>query len=251
MTTKVMAHGSYSYIPGVMQYSAGVAAIEGYALVRAKFGEAVPLGRGFELIKSHLQSVGRPVTAFCGCELRSPGQFTEEGFEAFNRLYVGTLRDWGIVAGDDNPVARSNVCPEFDPPKEPSFHAFTYTVEKKGAAASFVIAGSAEAPEGKGNYRDHIVSLGDRSSEGLRAKASFVLDEMERRMAYFGGRWSDVTNVHVYSIHDIHPLIAAEFGPRGAARTGLTWFYNRPPVVDLEFEMDCRSVNQELVIPAA
>ena len=34
----------------------------------------------------------------------------------------------------------------------------------------------------------------------------------------------------------------------GALRSGLTWHFARPPVVDLEFEMDCRRVLREVVI---
>jgi hypothetical protein len=35
---------------------------------------------------------------------------------------------------------------------------------------------------------------------------------------------------------------------RGATRSGLTWHFARPPVVDLEFEMDCRRGTRETVI---
>jgi hypothetical protein len=35
---------------------------------------------------------------------------------------------------------------------------------------------------------------------------------------------------------------------RGAAHSGLTWHYARPPVVDLEYEMDCRAINHERVV---
>jgi hypothetical protein len=34
----------------------------------------------------------------------------------------------------------------------------------------------------------------------------------------------------------------------GAARAGLTWHFARPPVIDLEYEMDCRRVAREIVI---
>jgi hypothetical protein len=44
------------------------------------------------------------------------------------------------------------------------------------------------------------------------------------------------------------PFFAEEIARRGAARHGLTWQYCRPPVVDLEFEMDCRGISRELVI---
>jgi hypothetical protein len=54
----------------------------------------------------------------------------------------------------------------------------------------FVVAGSGESIEGKANYRDHTVRLGDVSPEGLREKARYVLGEMERRLALLGvGGW--------------------------------------------------------------
>ena len=84
---------------------------------------------------------------------------------------------------------------------------------------------------------------------GLREKARFVLDEMERRLSAMGFGWADTTAAQVYTVHDIHPLLADEIVRRGAARSGLTWHYNRPPVVDLEYEMDCRGVALERTEP--
>lgn len=43
-------------------------------------------------------------------------------------------------------------------------------------------------------------------------------------------------------------LLADEIVRRGAARSGLTWHFCRPPVRGLEFEMDCRGVRFEEVI---
>jgi hypothetical protein len=229
----------------VFQYSAGVAAEPGYRVVRVRFRTPVPLSEGFSRIERIITAAGRPLTAFCACELRSPAPFTEAGFAAFNKIYVGTLERWKIFDGKTNPVARSNVCPAIDPPAEPSFYAFCYTERASGAEPSFVVAGSGEAPEGRGNYRDHIVRLGDISPAGLHEKARFVLGEMERRMAVLGFSWADTTAVQLYCIHDIHPFLAEDIVRRGAARAGLTWHYNRPPVVDLEYEMDCRGITDE------
>lgn len=53
-------------------------------------------------------------------------------------------------------MARSNVCPKIDPPSEPSFYAFSYMIPLNDAPTSFVIAGSAEVPEGKPDYRGHL-----------------------------------------------------------------------------------------------
>jgi hypothetical protein len=129
--------GNYRYIPGVFQYSAGVAALPGYEIRRVRFREPVPLARGFERVGQYIAAAGRPLTAFCACELRSPAPFTEDGFRAFNESYVTTLRAWGLFDGSVNPVARSNVCPEIDPPSEPSFHAFAFTVVGAAGGAHF------------------------------------------------------------------------------------------------------------------
>ncbi len=239
--------GGYRYVEGVFQYSAGVAADPGFEIVRARFAEPVALARGFAAIEAHLAAAGRPLQSFCACELRSPAPFTEAGFEAFNRVYVGTLEKWGIYRDGVNPVARSNVCPEIAPPDEPSFYAFSYTVPA-AAAATFVVAGSGEAPEGRGNYKDHIIRRGDVSSAGLREKARWVLGEMERRMGALGFDWRHATATHLYTVHDVHPFLAEELVKRGATRGGLTWHFARPPVVDLDYEMDVRGVMRELVI---
>jgi hypothetical protein len=248
MSAQAFEVGGYRFIPGVFQYSAGVAALAGHRIVRVQFRNPVPLDEGFRRIEAIIRAAGRPLTAFCACELRSPAPFTESGFAAFNKIYVGTLERWKIFDGKTNPVARSNVCPAIGPPAEPSFHAFSYTENAENAEnaeTSFVIAGSGEAPEGHANYRDHIVRLGDTTPAGILEKARFVLGEMERRMAALGFGWKDTTAAQLYTMHNVHPFLADEIVRRGAARAGLTWHYNRPPVVDLEYEMDCRGVSIE------
>ena len=117
-----------------------------------------------------------------------------------------------------------------------------------GAAPSFHVAGSGEAPEGKANYRDHITRRGDVSPAGLTEKARFVLVEMERRMGALGFTWAQSTAAQLYTVHDPHPFLATEIVRRGAARCGLTWHFARPPVVELEFEMDCRGIAVERVV---
>lgn len=245
--TVPMPEGGYAYMPGVFQYSCGVGALPGHEIRRVRFDTPVPLADGFAQIKTFLEAAGRPLTAFCACELRSPGQFSEEGFRAFNELYCGTLETWGIYKDGTNPVARSNVCPEIDAPAAPSFHAFSYTVPSD-AGPTFVIAGSGEAPEGKGNYFDHVVARGDQSPEGMRAKARHVLGEMERRMTAFGKGWGDVTATQIYTVFPIHSFLADDLVARGSARHGATWHFARPPIVALDYEMDTRRVLSESVI---
>jgi hypothetical protein len=250
MTTVLFAPGGYRFIPAVFQYSGGVVAEPGFAIERVRFHRPVPLADGFERIAGIIRGAGRPLTAFCACELRSPEPFSDAGFTAFNKVYVETLRKWGIYENKTNPVARSNVCPEIGKPDGPSFHAFSYTVPetRQNAPQSFVVAGSAECPEGKSNYKDHIIAAGDASAAGLKTKAQWVLGEMERRMAALGQGWSNTTAVQAYTVLDLHPFLASEIVQRGAARAGLTWHYCRPPVTGLDYEMDCRGIAHERVV---
>jgi len=247
--TSDFAPGNYRFMPAVFQYSSGAAALPGYEIERVRFDKWLPLAEGFAAVANYIQSVGRPLTSFCACELRSPAAFTEDGFRQFNEHYVKTLAEWGIYDGKINPVARSNVCPEIDPPSEPSFYAFSFTRPLEGATPTFVIAGGAEARGGSAPYTERIVRYRDLSPEGLKEKVRFtVQDQMEKRLAEFGSSWNDTTGVHAYSVRDFHPVMSDELVKRGAVRGGLTWHFARPPVVDLEFEMDCRRVMRETVI---
>jgi hypothetical protein len=242
------AAGGYRFLPAVFQYSGGAAALPGHAIERVRFRAPAPLAEGFARIARIITAAGRPLTSFCACELRSPAPFTEEGFRAFNQVYVVTLEKWGLFDGKVNPVARSNVCPELQPPAEPSFHAFSFTVADADAAPSFVIAGSAEAREGGASYGERTIRAGETTPDAMREKARYVLGEMERRLAALGFGWTDTTASQVYTVHDLHPFLADDIVRRGAARAGLTWHYARPPVRGLEYEMDCRGVGRERVV---
>ena len=246
--TNDFAAGNYRFVPGVFQYSGGAAALPGYEVERVRFDKMPTLAQGFARIADYIKAAGRPLTSFCACELRSPAAFTDQGFLAFNQHYVKTLTEWGIYDGKTNPVARSNVCPEIDPPDAPSFHAFCYTVPAQGPLPTFVVAGSGEALEGKGNYRDHTVRRGETSPDAIAEKARYVLGEMERRLAALGFTWAETTATQVYTVHDLHPFLGDEIVRRGAARAGLTWHFARPPVQELEYEMDCRGIARESVV---
>lgn len=244
-----LEEGGYDFIKGVFQYSGGVAARPGFEIERVRFAKPLPLEEGFAAVEAHLETMGRPVASFCACELRSPAPFTEAGFEAFNRIYAGTLDRWGVLRNGINPVARTNVCPEVAKPAAPSIYAFAYTVPAAaGTPRTFVGSGSGEAPEGAGSYRDNAIRLGDTSAQGLREKARWVLGEMERRMAALGFDWSTATGTHLYTVYDVHPFIGEEIARRGAMASGLSWHFARPPVEDLDYEMDVRGVLRERVL---
>jgi len=239
--------GGYRFIPSVFQYSGGVVAGDGYSIVRVRLTKPIPFSEGFQRIEKIIKAAGRPLNAFCACELRSPAPFTDEGFKSFNQIYVDRLRRWGILSGELNPVARSHVCPAVSPPKEPSLYAFAYTEKIISAGPSFIVSGSAEVPEGKANYQDYIVRPGDASSDGMREKSAFVIEEMERRLGTLGFHWRDITAAHVYTLRSLDPSVADDVVRRGALHGGLNWQYCRPPVVGLEYEMDCRGISFERI----
>ena len=136
------------------------------------------------------------------------------------------------------------MCPEVDPPAEPSFHAFSFTVARRRRRAELRDRRQrARRREGGASYRERTIRHGETSADALREKAHYVLGEMERRLAAFDLSWADTTATQVYTVHDLHPFLADEIVRRGAARSGLTWHYARPPVRELEYEMDCRGVS--------
>jgi hypothetical protein len=241
--------GGYRYIKAVFQYSGGVAALPGFEIERVRLSRLLPLDEGFARIEAHLKAIRRPLTAFAACELRSPAPFSEQGFKDFNIQYSRTLERWGLWRDGDNPVARTNVCPVHDVPAVPSMYAFSYTVPAKEAKRrTFIIAGGGEAQEGRASYRETIVRLGDTSIGGMREKVRYVVGEMERRLAALGFSWADAVSTQAYTVHDIGALVGEEIVRRGAANGGLAWHFCRPPIVDLEYEMDVRGAAREIVL---
>lgn len=231
----VFAKGGYRYLPAVFQYSSGVAAEAGFEIERARLARPLPLADGFALVERHLSGLGRPSTAFAACELRSPLPFTEQEFHDFNREYVKTLARWGIYEDERNPVARTNVCPEYRKPPEPVLYAFSYTVPASGLRrGGFIVSGGAEPRAAR--------------TEPLRDKVRLVIAEMERRLTALGFSWQDAVSTQAYTVHDIGALVGPEFAARGLAPGGLAWHFARPPVEGLEFEMDVRGAGREIVI---
>jgi hypothetical protein len=82
----------------------------------------------------------------------------------------------------------------------------------------------------------------------MKEKAQHVLGTMETRMKALGLGWADVNTTQVYTVQNLYPFLADEIVARGAARGGLTWYYARPPIQGLEFEMDVRSIPVQRII---
>jgi len=244
--------GNYRYIKAVFQYSGGVAAEAGFEIERARFFRPLPLADAFAAVEAHLQRMGRPLTSFAACELRSPAPFTDQGFYDFNKAYVATLARWGIYQGGEqpvNPVARTNVCPVYGAPAEPVMAAFSYTVPAQpNARGTFILAGSGDARAQGNSYQERIIRMGDTSPEALREKVLFVVAEMERRLGLLGFTWTDAVSTQVYTVQNIGHLVGDVLAARGACAEGLVWHYARPPVQGLEFEMDVRAAARELIV---
>ena len=239
--------GGYSYLKGGFQYSAAVIAQPGFEVERARLTTPAPWSIGKGLIEAHLARLGRPTTALCAVELRSPLPLSEADFVAFNREYVIPLERWGLYRDGANPVARCNLCPAVGAPKEARLYAFSYTVNSDTAAPTFVTSGAAECPD-RPNYRDNIVRLGETGPEALREKLRFALGEIEERLATMRLDWTNVLSTRLYTVHDLHHTMADEFGRRGLLSSGIEWHLVRPPVRDIEIEIDARAVRREIVI---
>ena len=239
--------GDYSFVPGIAPYSCGVISKPGFELVHVTLRELIDWESGFELIDRLLAQEGRPRTSLCAVSLRSPTPFTFEGFAEFNADYATVLRKWGVFVEGANPIARTNIVPATLPPKQPSLFAFAFTRPcQADLPPTFVVAGAGELPEGI-LCRDGIRRLGDVSAEGMTDKATFVMSLMSNRLRLLGTTWDCVTRTNIYTIHPMDRIANEVLIPQMglAARYGTNWFYSRPPVQEIEYEMDLRSVRTE------
>jgi hypothetical protein len=241
--------GDYRYMPGISAFSCGTVARPGHEIVHVTLAAPVPWRAGFARIERHLGEMGRPRTALCGIELRSPAPFTFDGFGAFNEGYRRLLAEWGILVGEDNPIPRTNVAPVAAVPAEPSLYAFSYTQPGATRAPTFIVAGAGELRD-RAQGPEGIVRHGDTSPAAMREKARFVMATMQERLRTLGGDFGRVTAIDIYTAQPIHALVLDEvLGPAGAAAIhGVHWYPSRPPIHGLEYEMDMRGVARELVL---
>lgn len=240
--------GNYRFLPGIAPYSCGAVSVPGFEIVHAVFQRPLPYPEGFQRIAGHLASAARPKAALCGIELRSPAPFSFAGFAAFNGEYAAILKGWNLFVNGINPVARTNVAPVVSPPPEPGLYAFSYTRPCAGAQPpTFVVAGAGELPEGV-LAADGIVAPGDTSPRGIATKAGFVMGLMERRLQGLGADWPLVNAIDVYTVHSLGSILPELVLKRAGAAAvhGVRWHYSRPPITDIEFEMDLRGARTEV-----
>lgn len=242
--------GHYKFLKGIAPYSRGVVSDKGWQIIHITLAEPVPWQAGFDRIQKQLRELGRDRHALCGVELRSPAPFTMQGFIDFNREYCDMLASWDLYIDGDNPVARTNVVPANTPPRSVMLHAFSCTVEAEiDRPATLVTAGAGELQAG---HLDGgaILRRGQVDPGAMHEKAAYVIEVMEKRLAGLGGTWPAINVVNVYTCHPadqlLKDLLWNRLGP--ACRHGVRLHHTRPPVIDIEFEMDIRGLTTELVI---
>ena len=187
----------------------------------------------------------------CAVELRSPCPFTMRGFIDFNCEYCAILEGWNLYVDGLNPVARTNVAPLYDPPQVPVVHSFSYVVSNPDIGRkTLVVAGAGELLEGK-LVENGIIRPGDTSPESMREKAAYVMQVMHQRLLGLGGAWDLVRDVNIYTAYPIHEILEEIVWPAigPVRRWGTRTHPVRPPVVDIDFEMDMRGVVTDLVVP--
>lgn len=238
--------GNYQFLPSTIPlFCKGVIADAGYQIVHAVLQVALPYQEGLALVERHLAALGRPRAALCGIELRCAVPYTPERWQApdnFNAAYVGLLQRWGLFVEGQNPVARTNVAPTVLPPAEQVLYGFSYTVPALAAGSTFVLSGAGEDPR---------VRPGEISLDALQAKTANVLAELDDRLRALGVSWSQVTTCDVYTAHNLYALLDARIlaSMGAAALHGVHWFLSRPPIDNLEIELDARGVLEERRVP--
>ena len=210
--------GGYLFLPGISPYSCGVVAMPGFEIVHVTLQTALPWFEAMNAARRYLESSGLTCRSLCAVELRCPQPYAMEGFIGFNKEYKQLLDDWNMMVDGINPVARTNVSPVVNPPTEPLLYAFSYARPSQISRPTFVVAGGGELPDGELN--------------GL------------------GGSSELLTAIDVYTAHSLLPLLEGVLESRipAIARRGVRWFHSRPPIVDIEFEMDMRGVVREDVV---
>ncbi len=239
--------GGYRFLPGIAPFSSGTIAMPGSQVVHATLRRPIPWRKGFELIDAHLSAEKRPRAALCAIELRIPAALTPDGFDGFNAGYQALLKEWDLLVDGQNPIARTNVAPVVGAPAEASLYGFAYTMLGEAATPTFVVAGSGETRRNERGVAE-LVRGGEHTPDAMREKAAYVLGVMGDRLHSLGADWADVTAINIYTAHPIEPFLADTIlrGVGPAAIHGVTWHLSRPPVIDIEFEMDMRGTQRRI-----
>jgi len=239
--------GGYRVLPAGGVFCGGVTPLAGHEIVHALLVPWVPLKDAWVFIETYLKSLGRPVQALCGLELRMPRQLTFEELRGFNRPYVEQLMKWDLVLSPYSAVCRTNVVPEKDAPGEPAVHAFSYCIPSDSSGTTFCVSGAADI-----DPRGQIIAAGDVSPDGMKQRLQRCVDVVTERLAMLELTWSAATHIDLCVVQDIPGLMAGVIVPglEGAAARGIRLHLARPAIVGAEVELDCRGCRRELVVSA-
>lgn len=241
--------GAYRYLPAIDAYSAGVAAEPGHAIIGLQFTSHLSMADALVVVDEEIARRGLPATSLAALQLRVPEVMSPASFAEFNAQYLELLDQRGLLLDGMSPLARTNVVPVFGPPSEAGVFAAFLSAPREGAAGDFVVAGSGEAIGGVG--REHIAAFGDLTQAGLRVKAEVVAGIMLDRLGLLGADGSAPSVLGVYTAHEVAslPALLSQHLP-ASERMGFVTYASRPPVVDVEFEMDCLRVSEWHVVGA-
>ena len=242
-------NGEYRFLKGIAPYSCGVVATPGHEIIHATLKHPMDWREGFQGIANYLSEMGLQKSSLCAVQLRCPAPYPMHGFIDFNEDYLEVLRSWKLYVGDLNPIARTNVAPLNSPPIAPQLYAFSFVTKTRMTRPTFIVAGAGELRDGILDQAG-IIRAGETSEDGMLEKATYVIQVMTERMQGLSCGWADVNRTNLYSCHPVHQAlqkaVLPAMGP--AALHGVNVFATRPPVVDIEFEMDVRGVCQERTI---
>ena len=242
--------GNYKFLQGIEPYSCGVIADENFELVRVTMLQSIKWDNGFDEISKYLAKENQSIHALASIELRSPYVRSMTEFIEFNSNYINVMSEFDLLVKGLNPIARTNVVPASSSDTETTLHAFSYTRQiANSSLKSFVVAGAGELSGSALDSQD-IIRYQDTSQDGLSEKVRCVRDVMTDRLIKLGVGWNDVTSTSIYTVHDVQSIIDKSLLPyiHTASRFGLQFFWARPPVIDIEFEMDARGVHVEIFL---
>ncbi len=199
--------------------------------------------------KAWLEARRLTVKSLCAVALRCAEPHSFNGFATFNQEYRGLLEDWEIMVDGTNPVARTNVSPVVNPPSETHLYGFAFCKPSDLDARTYVVAGGGELPH-RDLSREHIVRAGETTPDAMQEKAKCVTDIMRLRLERMNADESLLSAINVYTSHPVRSLLEDILIPQipAAAHIGIRWNLTRPPVKEIEFEMDLRGVRQEFTV---
>jgi hypothetical protein len=240
--------GNYRVLPSGIAYCAGVIPDSGYEVVRSELQSWVPMTEAYAFIENHLKSIGRPVQAFCGIELRVPRPLTLGDWSTFNVPYLEQLRKWDLIYGDYSGICRSNIALDIYPPPTTSMCAFSYTVSATSKGPTFLLSGQADiGPDNK------VIAEGDVGLQAMQKRARYTIDTVADTLSRLGFAWKDTTRVALFHANDIADLWGPTMlGALGETiRRGVLVYRARPPIAGGEVELEARAIRQEVILAGA